>query len=265
MEEKYECHGPALLKRLLHELKVQQYALAPVSKFLVAAAALGESGAVYFGVNVEFPGHPHSSTIHAEQCAIANAALSGETRLVDLVVNAPPCGHCRQFMNELYGVDSLGIHVIDADGSLRASSTSALLPEDFGPQHLGQQERLLRSQGGHGLVLPPQIKQLQDIGQEALRAANRAYAPYSKCPAGVALRLRDGRLFGGFLIESCAFNPSLSPLQTAVVHAISKGALRSLDEIDEIALVELARAPVSFARSTYFANKRMHLMHAVRA
>ena len=41
-------------------------------------------------------------TIHAEQSAISHAWLRNESRITDIVVNYTPCGHRRQFMNELY-------------------------------------------------------------------------------------------------------------------------------------------------------------------
>lgn len=265
LEQFHNCSVAESLRHALEEFEIKRRAIPNISNYFVAAAVLGTSGRVYFGVNVELTGHPLSSTVHAEQFAVANAALHGETALTHLVVNAPPCGHCRQFMNELPDAGSLAVHVIKEDGTLEEGSMADLLPKDFGPQHLGIDCRLLPLRDTHTLTLPPQIPALRDIAAEALRAANRAYAPYTNCPAGVAIKLRDGRLFGGFNIESCAHNPSLGPLQVAIVNAISQGALTELDQISEIALVELARGKASFSRSTYFGNKRVHLMHALRS
>lgn len=263
LESRLSCSGPETLRHALREFATKSRALPHISNYHVEAAGLGASGRVYFGVNVEIPGHPLSATTHAEQFVLASAALHGERQLQALVVNAPPCGHCRQFMNEL-GNGGLGIHVIQENGSLSDSTQAKLLPDDFGPRHLGIEAGLLDEAQGHNLLLPAQLNSLHDLAAEALLAANRSFTPYTNCPAGVALRLRDGRLFGGFYIESAAYNPSLPPLQVALVNAMVHG-LTSFDEVDEIALVELARAKVSFARSTYLLNKRMHLMHAVRA
>ena len=63
---------------------------------------IGESGDFYFGANQEFQGSSMAQTIHAEQSAISHAWLRNESRITDIVVNYTPCGHCRQFMNELY-------------------------------------------------------------------------------------------------------------------------------------------------------------------
>jgi len=56
-----------------------------------------------------------------------------------------------------------------------------------------------------------------DLAEALLRAGRRAHAPYGRCPAAVALRLPDGRLIVGSLIESVAFNPTISPLQSALI------------------------------------------------
>ena len=62
-----------------------------------------------FGANQEFQGSSMAQTIHAEQSAISHAWLRNEPRITDIVVNYTPCGHCRQFMNELYQAEDLKI------------------------------------------------------------------------------------------------------------------------------------------------------------
>lgn len=42
---------------------------------------------------------------------------------------------------------------------------------------------------------------------------------------------RNGERFGGRCIENCAFNPSILPLQSAIIHAISEGKLQSYEEV----------------------------------
>ena len=73
----------------------------PISEFYVGAIAKGKSGDIYMGANLELPGEALFHSVHAEQSAISHAWLSGESQIVDIIVNASPCGHCRQFMNEL--------------------------------------------------------------------------------------------------------------------------------------------------------------------
>lgn len=79
------------------------YALTPVSHFNVGAVAIGQSGTFYFGANLEFSTTAMSQTVHAEQSAISHAWIAGEKGITDIVVNYTPCGHCRQFMNEMKG------------------------------------------------------------------------------------------------------------------------------------------------------------------
>jgi homodimeric cytidine deaminase len=77
----------------------------------------------------------------------------------------------------------------------------------------------------------------------ALDAARRSYAPYSKSPSGVALRTASGRLYRGSYIENVAFNPSLSPLQTALTAPIAGG--EDYSSISTVALVEAEGARIS--------------------
>ena len=62
-----------------------------------------------------------------------------------------------------------------------------------------------------------------ELRREALRAARMAHAPYSGNHAGIALLLSDGRLAIGPVIESVAFNPTISPLEVALVVVTHKG------------------------------------------
>lgn len=57
----------------------------------------------------------------------------------------------------------------------------------------------------------------------ALREAAASYSPYSRCPAGLAIVTQGGRVYSGGYVESAAYNPSLPPLQTAIVNAVIGG------------------------------------------
>ncbi|MGL6055239.1 MAG: cytidine deaminase, partial [Vibrio metschnikovii] len=87
------------------------YAYVPISNFHVGAIARGVSGRLYFGANMEFSGAQLGQTIHAEQAAISHAWMKGEQGLASMTVNYSPCGHCRQFMNELNTAPSLTIQL----------------------------------------------------------------------------------------------------------------------------------------------------------
>lgn len=81
--------------------------------------------------------------------------------------------------------------------------------------------------------------ELQQPIAMALEKARRSYAPYSHCPSGVAVVTVQGQAFSGGYIESAAFNPSLPPLQAALIDGVTQG-LPSYDVIKEVVLVELA-------------------------
>jgi len=91
---------------------------------------------------------------------------------------------------------------------------SALLPQAFLPGALGVESRLLDPTVA-ALELPADA-QGDDLAEHALFAAARSYAPYSGCLAGVALRLAGGQVVVGRSCENVAYNPSLSPLQSAL-------------------------------------------------
>jgi cytidine deaminase len=212
----------------------QRWALAPVSKFEVGAAALAESGVLYLGANMEFCGVPLSHTVHAEQSAIAHAWSSGETTLRAIATSAAPCGFCRQFMLELPEPPLL---VLADRGSI---ALAELLPWAFGPTQLGRAPELLCA-GPHGLVLERASD--EPLAAMALAAADRSSAPYSGAFAGVAVESSDGQRFAGAVAESAAYNPTLAPMQAALIAAHHGGA--RLEQIERAVLVELDAGVVS--------------------
>lgn len=181
------------------------YALVPVSHFYVGAVAIGQSGQFYFGANQEFADAAMQQTVHAEQSAIMHAWLAGESGLTDMVVNYTPCGHCRQFMNELNSAGALHIHLPHS----QHHRLHSYLPDAFGPKDLGI-ERVLFDSQDHGYPIEG------DALQQAARCAmNQAYAPYSQAYSGVALQAGEQVIIGRYA-ENAAFNPSFLPLQGAL-------------------------------------------------
>lgn len=196
-----------------------QRARAPVSGYHVGAVALGlppadgaGPGAIYLGANLEFTG-PLGLAVHAEQAAVNNAWLHGETGLQTLAVTAAPCGHCRQFLWELSTAADLRILIAPSAGHSLGPSIHCLpelLPRAFGPHDLGLA----------GGLMSPTIQQYERTSEvlvdHAIAAAEQSYAPYSGNFAGVALQMSDGRIIKGRGAENAAFNPSLPPLQSAL-------------------------------------------------
>ena len=63
----------------------------------------------------------------------------------------------------------------------------------------------------------------RDLLNMARDAAQRAYAPYSRFPVGVALECADGAVFTGCNIENAALGESICAERTAVAKAVSEG------------------------------------------
>lgn len=208
----------------------QRRAFAPVSHFQVGAIAVGGSGNWYLGANLEVSGLPLNHALHAEQAAIGHAALRGEQSIERVVVSASPCGHCRQFMNEL-NQPSLGILLPDGSHHL-----SELLPHAFGPADLGRRDGMLTTAPGQRM-----LDEQDSLTLAALAEANASYAPYSGNRAGVALALDDGRVCLGRYLENAAFNPSLSPMQLALSQLMLCGG--QAGQITRAVLVE-QQAPI---------------------
>ena len=222
--------------------EAQTFARPPISDFFVGAVAQGSSGSLYFGANYEFVGQALSFTVHGEQAATAHAIANGETGMQRLAVSAAPCGYCRQFLYELTTASTLQILLPNTPPVL----LTALLPDAFGPQDLGVAAALMSPQS-HGMTLSS--SPVDPVMEAALAAANTSYAPYTFGYAGVALKTRDGSMFTGSVAENAAFNPSMSPLEAAVVSLVISGGKAYSDIIDAV-LVEPANTEASQSEAT---------------
>jgi cytidine deaminase len=220
----------------------QKDAIPPISNFFVGAVALGASGSIYFGANYEFVGQALSFTVHGEQAATAYAISCGETGMQKLAVSATPCGYCRQFLYELTTASTLQILLPDTPPTLLTS----LIPNAFGPSDLGVTAALMSPQS-HGMTLSPAPS--DPVVKAALAAANASYAPYTFDYAGVVLKTSDGGIFTGSLAENAAFNPSMSPLEAAVVSLVISGG-KSYNDIIDAVLVEAAGSKASQVAAT---------------
>ncbi|OOE32772.1 cytidine deaminase [Salinivibrio kushneri] len=238
MESASGLSGAALRLALLP--LAAAYAVTPISQFNVGAIVRDESGTLYLGANIEFTGVQLGQTVHAEQCAISHAWTKGAKRLTDITINYSPCGHCRQFMNELNGAESLRIQLPQSD----AKDLHTYLPEPFGPADLGIESRLLTDESNQLSTDDIDIPLLK----AAADAANRSHAPYSGNYSGAAVETSDGEFFSGMYAENAAFNPSLPPLQVALI-AVNMAGYHWID-IRSVALAEMASSTVSHLADT---------------
>ncbi|WP_299410538.1 cytidine deaminase [uncultured Roseobacter sp.] len=225
-------HIDDLMREMI--LVAADYAQPEVSGYKVGAVGLGRSGALILGANFEFAGAPLAQTVHGEQCLVANAIGAGEVGLSRISISAPPCGHCRQFLNELDSAETLEIVIPGRP----AVTLESFLPYSFGPRELGVEGGLMKL-ADHQLVA---TSALSDLGAAATTAANESYAPYSKAPAGLAVEFADGVRFRGQYLENAAFNPSLPPFQATIAQVIMSG--RKASDIVSWASAQLRASPV---------------------
>lgn len=219
------------------------YARVPISNYHVGAVAQGmpqgqSQGGLYLGSNIEFRGEALSFTVHGEQCATNNAWLHGETGLQALAINAAPCGYCRQFLYELTTATK-GFRIIlkananPYDYTYTTHPLTYFLPQAFGPSDLGLTGGLMEPEA-HGLT----IQGGSDSAHAALRGANASYAPYTKNYAGVALKRSNGTTYIGRYAENAAYNPSMSPLESALALMNMSMCRQAPLDITAAALVE---------------------------
>ncbi|OIT02301.1 PREDICTED: cytidine deaminase 1-like [Nicotiana attenuata] len=275
--------GLSSVRHLLPALvqPAQTLARPPISNYHVGAVGLGSDGRVFLGVNLEFPGLPLHHSVHAEQFLLTNLAVHRCPRLVAFAVSAAPCGHCRQFLQELRNPSSLQIHITSQHQNnpdvVTFKPLSEILPNPFGPFDLLDDETpLLLERHNNGLSLfndnhdgdlcngfsdndSRRVNGVANLSNgfckktetenttllkiAALEAANDSHAPYSGCPSGVALMDSEGKIYRGSYVESAAYNPSLGPVQAALVAYVAGGG-GGYERIVAAALVEKEGAKV---------------------
>ncbi len=124
---------------LIHLAKAaMQRAYVPYSGYKVGAALLTKQGNVYQGCNIENAAFGPSNC--AERTAFFTAIYEGEREFEAIAVVGgkdgvvdeifPPCGVCRQVMQEFCGPDFM-IYMGRGDDSYEAVRLDALLPYGF--------------------------------------------------------------------------------------------------------------------------------------
>ena len=119
-------------------MQAMQNAYVPYSGFKVGAALLTKAGKVYRGCNIENAAFGPSNC--AERTAFFKAISEGEREFAAIAVVGgkdgvvtdifPPCGVCRQVMQEFCAPDFM-IYMGRGDGSFEPVRLDALLPYGF--------------------------------------------------------------------------------------------------------------------------------------
>lgn len=198
-----------------------------ISDYHVGAVGVATTGELVLGGNLEFPGASIHHTVHGEGFVTLRARALG-LELESLAISqARPCAHCRQVLAELAWADTLRlIDPFGADVGLWDVYPAPFTPGDLGETPAG-------SRVGVAWRVADDVP--RDVASRLGAAADRAHAPYSGEPAAVVLRLADGRVVDGAVLESVAFNPTIGPLQDAIVGVVAAGV--RFDAIRETWLV----------------------------
>lgn len=142
-------NGPASEQpddRTLYEaaVKMRERSYAPYSRFRVGAALLAKDGTVWTGCNIENASYGACNC--AERTAFFKAVSEGEKQFSAIAIAGgpegaetldfcPPCGICRQVMEEFCGQD-FRIILGNSAGELKVLTMAELLPYGFGPGDL---------------------------------------------------------------------------------------------------------------------------------
>jgi cytidine deaminase len=245
LTEKLGIDQPTLMIRLLPLAKT--YAIAPLSRFQVGAVAMAGAQKnpdrmdLYFGANIEFMHQDLNQTIHAEQSATLNAWHSGAHEIHALAVSELPCGYCRQFINEFDNNTEITLYTpSDKEFAFQATSVADLLPDAFGPSDLGHRTGLMSLSAADRRLKLKTASNDQTVA-EALLAAARSYAPYTQNFAGCAIETKTGEVYCGRNVENAAYNPGLTPLQSAILCMVTA----TVDKIPAIHRVVLVERPTA--------------------
>ncbi|MEJ2164911.1 MAG: cytidine deaminase [Desulfobacterales bacterium] len=230
-----------LMTRLLPLAKI--YAVAPVSHFQVGAVVMAGAANpdgpadLFLGANIEFMHQPLNQTIHAEQSAALYAWHQGAKYLRAIATSAAPCGYCRQFLCEFEkNAQMMIITPGGKNGGYRKAALCDLLPQAFGPPNLDHPAGLMASAAAGGIFrLQAGIK--DRAVDEALAAAEKSYAPYTRNFAGCSLQVSTGEIFKGRSVESAAFNPSLTALHCAIL-CLNMATFEAERSVQRVVLVE---------------------------
>ena len=130
-------------KKLRREaIEASKLAYSPYSQVKVGASVMAEDGNCYTGCNIE--NASFGGTICAERVAILKMVSAGVLRFSIIYIYSekgwPPCGICRQIMNE-FALENLTVVMGNTRGEETTLAFNKLFPLSFGQQHLISQKR----------------------------------------------------------------------------------------------------------------------------
>jgi len=112
---------------------VMQNSYSPYSKIKVGATVITKEGVIFAGCNVE--NSSYGATICAERVALTKAISEGFRDFIAIGVLSnrfdyiPPCGICRQFIEELS--PDIDVYLFNSKGDYKKYNIKKLLPYEF--------------------------------------------------------------------------------------------------------------------------------------
>jgi cytidine deaminase len=234
------AHGLSGPEDLMCHLVVaaRTWAVPPISEFFVGCVGRDTTGDLILGCNLEFPGTTLAFTVHGEGFVMTRAFQLGRTISTLALGEAHPCAHCRQYISEFAGVRD--ITLIDPLG--HRLTLADLYPWPFDPGYLGENGAVPDA------VNFPHLQADVIVPPALLNEGRRAWAPYSGCPGALMLTLADGTTVTGGSVESVAFNPTIQPVQAALIALFAMN--RSPDEIRMATLGTVVSGAVDYRAAT---------------
>jgi len=147
------------IKKLAQKaLCARSLSYSPYSGFKVGAVLLCSDGSLYTGANIE--NAAYSPTVCAEQTAFFKAVLDGHRKFSAIFIAGgadeaeeakpsdyisdfcPPCGVCRQVMQEFCSDKELSIFLVKSKDIVKEYTLSELLPLGFSSDSLKEGRRI---------------------------------------------------------------------------------------------------------------------------
>ncbi len=205
MQTQLKTHARKQRLMPLLAAKAKERAVTADPNFRRGIAALGKSGRIYFGHNMQFPSCLPSSYISPVQFLLVLAMSRNEQGFTTIAFSDELTGTDKDFMPELSLTNKCIVHVAQnlEEAAAYTSKYDGLLTKHA----LFEQKEILSEEQFTGL---------------AQCAANFSHAPLTQAKCGVAIKMQNNTHFTGYYIET-PHDTSLEPLQHALILLLANG------------------------------------------
>jgi cytidine deaminase len=227
--------------------------VSPLDAGNISAVVETKEGGLYVGAPIMWRGQGVKFSVHAIQSAVLNAWYHGDTQIKRIMVDAPPCVCCRQFLRETWEWNNLGIMVASAgeggvemkNGAVRELplAMDGLKLDSLKARFLGEPKRAITLSASAG------TGEMVNVASEG---ASLSYAPYTKNYAGIALRTKRGTIHRGRAVEIGASMAGLTAVESAFADLALCG--NQFADVDDILLIETKGTSTQFSATQKLAT-----------